>query len=55
MNRNNILLKPIYYCEGGLKSPYDNIISALDDFYDQWDPTEEMCGPQETMLKNKPH
>ena len=42
--------------EGGrkvnrLKSSYDDVISAVDDFFDQWDPSivtlmEEVCGLQ---------
>ena len=37
--------------EGGLKSSYDDIISVVDDFFDQWDPStatqiEEICGRQ---------
>ena len=38
----------IYIYEGGLKNPYE-VISAVDDFFDQWDqstatPIEEVCG-----------
>ena len=37
--------------KGGLKSSYDEVISAVDDFFDQWDPRtmtpiEEVCGLQ---------
>ena len=45
--------------KSGLKSSYDDIISAVDDFFGQWDPntatlTEELCGLQGGILKNKP-
>ena len=38
-------------CEDGLKCSYDNVISAVDIFFDQWDPRtstpmEDMCGLQ---------
>ena len=34
-----------------MKSSFDNHITAIDDFFDQWDPStvtsiEEVCGPQ---------
>ena len=44
-----------------LKSSLANIISAVDEFFEQWDPStgtqmEEVCGLQKgTMMKNKPH
>ena len=36
--------------EGGLKSSYDEVISSVDNFFDQWDPStatlmEEVPGP----------
>ena len=45
--------KPIFYA-GGLKSSYEDVISAADDLLDQWDPKtarpmEEVCGPQERL------
>ena len=40
--------------EGGLKSSYGDLISAVDDFLDQEDPStatlmKEVCGPQEGL------
>ena len=40
--------------EGGLKSSYDDAISTVDDFLDQWDPNtatpmEEVCRPQREL------
>ncbi len=37
--------------KGWLKSSYEEIISAVDDFFDQWDPNtvtlmQEVCEPQ---------
>ena len=45
----------------GLLSSYDDVISAADDFFDQWDlgtakQKEDVCGPEaKTILKDKPH
>ena len=49
----------IYVYEGGLKISCDDVISAVDDFY-QWDPStatpmEEVWIARWTMLKNTPH
>ena len=46
--------------EGGLKSSYDDIISVVGDFFNQWDtntatPMEEVYEQQWGLLKNKPH
>ena len=48
------------YFKCGLKGSYEDIISAVDDFFDQWDPStatlmEEAGTVSRTMLKNKPH
>ena len=43
-----------------LKSSYYDVISAVDDSFDQWDPSiaapiEKMCECKEDIVENKPH
>ena len=40
--------------EGGLKSSYDDVMSAANDFLDQWNPStailmEDVCGQQKGL------
>ena len=51
----------VHIYKGRLKNSYYDIISAVDNFFDQWNPSTstpmlEVCGLQgRLMLKNKPH
>ena len=49
------------YHEDGHKSSYDNVIFAVDDFFDQWDPSradpmgKKAWTARGTLLENEPH
>ena len=49
--------KSLFTQEGGLKSSYNDIISAVNNFFDLWDPSiaRSAWTTKKTMLKSKPH